>query len=174
MRNDAEKKKIVQRETLSQVATSPGAQRLKKMPIVQNPAHVTRISQKGTSQIRPADTCPAKGEAPARPGKKTERPQTGHRRATGPAAGAGKAAGAEGDYTVAGRGSAASNKAARPCWVMMVLLCTALESNPKKRGKPWLHRSLISKFPLKIAEFFSVFFPKISQIIICPNLAKFC
>ena len=66
--------------------------------------------------MRPADTCPAKGEAPARPGRKTERPQTGHRRATGPAAGAGKAAGAGGDYTVAGRGSAASNRAARPCW----------------------------------------------------------
>ena len=49
--------------------------------------------------MRPADTCPANGEAPARPGRKTERPQTGHRRATGPAAGAGKAAGAGGDYT---------------------------------------------------------------------------
>ena len=67
--------------------------------------------------MRLADTCPAKGEAPARPGGKNERPPTGHRIATGPAAGAGKAAGAGGDYTVAGRGSAASNKAARPCWV---------------------------------------------------------
>ena len=53
--------------------------------------------------MRLADTCPAKGEAPARPGGKNERPPTGHRIATGPAAGAGKAAGAEGDYTVAGR-----------------------------------------------------------------------
>ena len=100
MRNDAEKKKSVQREKFSQVATSPGAQRLKKMPIVQNPAPVTRISQKSASQIRPADPCPTKGETPARPGRKTERPQTGHRKATGPAAGAGKAAGAGGDYTV--------------------------------------------------------------------------
>ena len=46
--------------------------------------------------MRPADTGPAKGEAPAQPGRKNERPQTGHRRATGPAAGAGKAAGAGG------------------------------------------------------------------------------
>ena len=130
MRNDAEKKKIEQREKFSQVATSPGAQRHKKRPIEQNPAPVTRILQKSTSLIHSADTCPAIGEAPARPGRKNERPQTGHRRATGPAAGAGKAAGAEGDYTVAGRGSAASNKAARPCWVP-------------------LHRSLISIFSSK-------------------------
>ena len=95
---------------------------------------MTRISQKGTSQIRPADTCPAKGEAPARPGRKTERPQTGHRRATGPAAGAGKAAGAGGDYTVAGRGSAASNKAARPCWVMMEISCNARASTAERSG----------------------------------------
>ena len=87
---------------------------------------MTRISQKSTSLRHLADTCPAKGEAPARPGRKNERPQTGHRIATGPAAGAGKAAGAEGDYTVAGRGSAASNKAARPCWVMMEISCNAL------------------------------------------------
>ena len=92
--------------------------------------------------MRPADTCPAKGEAPARPGRKKERPQTGHRTATGPAAGAGKAAGAGGDYTVAGRGSAASNKAARPCWVMM-------------------HRSLISIFSSKIANFFAIELVKI-------------
>ena len=118
VRNDAEKeKKEVQREKFSQVATSPGAQRCKTRPIEENPAPVTRISQKRTSLIHSADTCPAKGEAPARPGRENERPQTGHRRATGPAAGAGKAAGAEGDYTVAGRGSAASNKAARPCWL---------------------------------------------------------
>ena len=39
------------------------------------------------------------------------------------------------------------------------LLCTALESNPKKRGKPWggkepgpLHRSSISKFQPKIVN----------------------
>ena len=87
MRKDAEKKKIVQREKFSQVATSPGAQRRKKVPIEQNPAPVTRISQKSTSLIHSADTCPAIGEAPARPGRKNERPQTGHRIATGPAAG---------------------------------------------------------------------------------------
>ena len=69
VRNDAEKeKKGVQREKFSQVATSPGAQRRKKRPIEQNPAPVTRISQKSTSLIHSADTCPAKGEAPARPG----------------------------------------------------------------------------------------------------------
>ena len=78
--------------------------------------------------MRPAGTGSAKGEAPAQPGRKNERPQTGHRRATGPAAGAGKAAGAGGDYTVAGRGSAASNKAARPCWVMMEISCNARAS----------------------------------------------
>ena len=87
------------------MATSPGAQRRKKRPIEQNPAPVTRISQKSAILIHSADTCPAKGEAPARPGRKNERPQTGHRIATGPAAGAGKAAGAGGDYTVAGRGT---------------------------------------------------------------------
>ena len=62
VRKDAEKeKKEVQREKFSQVATSPGAQRHKKGPIEQNPAPVTRISQKGTSLMRPADNCPAKG-----------------------------------------------------------------------------------------------------------------
>ena len=84
--------------------------------------------------MRPADTCPANGEAPAQPGRKTERPQTGHRRATGPAAGAGKATGAGGDYTVAGRGSAASNKAARPCWVMMEISCNAQASTAERSG----------------------------------------
>ena len=63
------------------------------------------------------------------------------------------------------------------------LLCTVLESNPKKRGKPWGgkrswsnpgkigHRSLISKFSLKIAEIFAVFFPKIRKC--CQNFAEF-
>ena len=174
MRNDAEKKKSVQREKFSQVATSPGAQRLKKMPIVQNPAPVTRISQKSASQIRPADTCPAKGETPARPGRKTERPQTGHRKATGPAAGAGKAAGAGGDYTVAGRGSAASNRAARPCWVMMEISCNARASTAERSGSSagacysFAPLSLISKFSLNIAELFAVFFQNFA------NLPEFC
>ena len=75
VRNDAEKeKKEVHREKFSQVATSPGAHRCKTRPIEQNPAPVTRISQKRTSLIHSADTCPAKGEAPARPGRENERP----------------------------------------------------------------------------------------------------
>ena len=89
---------------------------------------MTRISQKSKSLMRRADTCPARGEAPAQPGRKKERPQTGHRIATGPAAGAGKAAGAEGDYTVAGRGPAARSKAARPCWVMMEIFDLIFDS----------------------------------------------
>jgi hypothetical protein len=111
--------------------------------------------------MRLADTCPAKGEAPARPGGKNERPPTGHRIATGPSAGAGKAAGAGGDYTVAGRGSAASNKAARPCWVMMEISCNARGQHGRaarllrRRVLPPLHRSLISIFSSKIAIFFA-------------------
>ena len=66
MRNDAEKKKIVQREKFSQVATSPGAQRRKKMPIVQNPAPVPKISQKSTSLIHSAETCQAMSEGTLR------------------------------------------------------------------------------------------------------------
>ena len=128
------KTKNEQHEKFSQAATSPGAQRRKKMPIVQNPAPVTKILQKSTSLILSAETCQAMSEAPAQPGRKNERPQTGQRISTGPSAGAGKAAGAEGDYTVAGRGSAASNRAARPCWVMMEISCNARASTAERSG----------------------------------------
>ena len=113
--------------------------------------------------MRPADTCPAKGEAPARPGRKNENPPTGHRIATGPAAGAGKAAGAEGDYTVAGRGTALESIIEK--WGKKDLAKTTPKKgeNKKTRGQ-----SLISKFSLKIAEFFAVFFQNFA------NLAKFC
>ena len=59
------------------------------------------------------------------------------------------------------------------------LLCTALESTGEKWGKK--DRSLISKFSLKIAEFFAVFFQnfaKFARILLyfaefSPNLIKF-
>ena len=68
MRKDAEKKQNVQREKVCQRATSKRAQRRKKkreVPVVQNPAHVTRSSQKSTSLINFAETCKARNQAPA-------------------------------------------------------------------------------------------------------------
>ena len=41
------------------------------MPIVQNPVHATRISQKCISLINFAETCKARNQAPAQPERKT-------------------------------------------------------------------------------------------------------
>ena len=72
---------------------------------------------------------------------------------------------------------------AETCTEKMRAPGTVLESNPKKRGKPWGgkrswsnpgkigHRSLISIFSLKIAEHFADFLNKILQI--CQDLLNF-
>ena len=106
----------------------------KGIEILQNPAETEKMWHKCATLVNFAETCKTRNQAPARPGRKKDRPWTGQRMSAWPSSGAGKATGAEGDYTVAGRGSAASNKAARPCWVMMEISCNARASTAERRG----------------------------------------
>ena len=49
--------------------------------------------------------------------------------------------------------------------------CCESDKDGSKSAKKPVHRSLISKFSLKIAEIFAVFFPKIRKF--CQNFAEF-
>ena len=72
--------------------------------------------------------------APARPDGKNETPHPGQLQAPWPTTGAGEAKGAGGDYTAAGRGSAARSRAARPCWVMTAMSLSARASTAERSG----------------------------------------
>ena len=91
-------------------------------------------SKTAPTPVNFAETCREQRRAPARPDGKNETPRSGQLKATWPTAGAGKAAGAGGDYTAAGRGSAARSRAARPCWVMTEMSLSARASTVAERS----------------------------------------
>ena len=96
--------------------------------------HKRREFSKCANLVNFAETCKRKSQAPARPGRMNKTPRKGQRKAAGPSAGAGTAAGVQDDYTVAGRGSAAMSKAARPCWEMMEMSRSARASTAERSG----------------------------------------
>jgi len=110
--------------------------------------------------------------APARPSGKTKEPQPGQQHAPWPTPGGGEATGARGDYIASGRGSAARSKAARPCWVITAMSLSARASTAERSGSSaGACCSLISKFSLKIAEYFQLFCCFFQNFA---NFAKIC
>ena len=91
-------------------------------------------SKTAPTPVNFAETCTEQMRAPGRPGRKNETPRSGQLQATWPTAGAGKATGAEGDHTAAGRGSAARGSAAKPCWVMTAISLSARASTAELSG----------------------------------------